>query len=131
MIPVTTDTPQVVIASSQPGKTYKIDFAAKRIVGHVDNFDAVDQFIRKCLETEKHAYLIYKDYGVGIEKYVGQDFNLVKYDLPREITESLMTDDRILSVAEFDISEGTNSDDMVISFKVTTIYGGKDYSVTM
>ena len=44
---------------SPPSLTYRLDFTNRRIIGKIDDKEAVIQFIKKVLETDKYAYEIY------------------------------------------------------------------------
>ena len=61
----------ITTTTELPSKTYKLNtnvnnqIEATRIIGFVDNLDAVRQAIYHILMTERYAYLIYDDnYGI-------------------------------------------------------------------
>ncbi|QTD40651.1 DUF2634 domain-containing protein [Sporosarcina sp. Te-1] len=106
----------------EPSKTYKLDLARKRIVGYVDDRDAVEQAIYKIMGTERYDHLIYSwNYGSEISKLFGRPIPYVFSELKRLITEALTQDDRILSVDAFSFSHIKNK--VIVSFAVQTIYG--------
>lgn len=103
--------------------TYKLDFKRKRIIGIIDELEAVKQSVYKILNTERQSKLIYnQDYGVELQRFIGQDEDLVKSDLQRTITEALLTDDRILEVKDFTLSP-LESNLITINFSVISVFG--------
>lgn len=112
---------------TQPSLTYKLDFERKRIGGMVDNEEAIMQLVMKILYTERYAYVIYSsDYGVELERLIGQEYDYIVSDLERTIKEALLVDDRILDIEEFEM-EQTGLDTMNASFKVISILGELDF----
>ncbi len=106
-----------------PTKTYRIDFATKRIIGVIEGSDAVVQFIRKVLNTDKYAYEIYDwYYGNEIYKLVGQPYEYVVTRIPNILREALLVDDRIIDVRDFTLRR-TQLDTFLVSFVVDTVYG--------
>lgn len=105
-----------------PGKTYKIDFDNKKIVGFIDNIEAIKQTIFSILNTERYEHLIFSyDYGVELQDLIGEDSIYVKADIHRRIEEALLQDDRILSVDNPMIT--TKGECLFYSCTVSTIYG--------
>lgn len=103
--------------------TYKLDFKRKRIINTIDGLEAVKQSIHKILSTERQSNMIYnQDYGVELERFIGQDEEFVKSDIQRTITEAILTDDRVLEVKDFIITP-LESNIMIINFSVISIYG--------
>lgn len=104
-------------------KTYRLDFKSKRIVGNVDNLEAVTQSIYKILNTERQSQVIYDmDYGIELERFIGQDEDFVKADIQRTVTEAILSDDRVTEVSNFIIGD-LNGDTLDISLDVETIFG--------
>lgn len=111
-------------------KTYYINFDKNRIQGEIDGLQAVRQSVICMLETERYAYLIHTwQYGASLEHYVGKSYDYVTADIGREITETLMTDDRILEVDGFEFEQ--IEDNLKISFNVNTVYGMIEESVVI
>ena len=103
--------------------TYKLDFKRKRIIGIIDELEAVKQSIYKILNTERQSKLIYnQDYGVELQRFIGQDEDFVKSDLQRTITEALLADDRILEVKDFTLNP-LESNLITINFSVISVFG--------
>lgn len=62
LIPIPIET--VTDSEEQPSLTYRLDLDAGRIVGKVDNLEAVNQAIRKAIITPRFKCLIYDNqYG--------------------------------------------------------------------
>lgn len=113
---------------SSPDLTYRLDFANKRIMGKVDGKDAVMQFIKKVLNTDKYAYSVYDwYYGNELLLLVGMPYDYIITECRRIVDEALTVDGRILEVTDFKF-ERTALDSMTMSFLVKTIYGNIDYS---
>lgn len=117
-------TNEVVLSKSQPSRTYKLDLERGRIIGFTDKQGAIKQAIQKILYTEKYAHLIYDWlYGIGLEKYIGKDFDYFATDIKRELSEALSYDDRIIEVKDVRVERGELLDSAVVSFQVDTIFG--------
>lgn len=107
-------------------KTYAIDWKNKRIVGHVDNKEALMQFIHKAIITERNEYkAIYStEYGSEIANTViGESVtdDYIYTVIPSLIKDCLQVDDRIVDVYDFSITLEENV--LNIKFLVDTIYG--------
>ena len=103
--------------------TYKLDFKRKRLIGIIDELEAVKQSVYKILNTERQSKLIYnQDYGVELQRFIGQDEDFVKSDLQRTITEALLADDRILEVKDFTLNP-LESNLITINFSVISVFG--------
>lgn len=131
MIPDTLNDEQIVEAEefeSHPDRTYRLDFANKRIVGKVEGKEAVLQFIKKVLDTDKYAYEIYDwYYGNEILSLVGMPYDYVVTECSRIIEEALTVDDRVLEVVDFQY-EKVSMDTLKMSCTVRTIFGDINYS---
>ncbi|MCD8364694.1 MAG: DUF2634 domain-containing protein [Clostridiales bacterium] len=116
---------EVVEAEELPSRTYRLDLDEGRIVGFVDELEAVKQAIRKAIITPRFKCLIYSDqYGSEVEDAI------VANDATREYTEAAMEgfikdalspDTRILDTSDFAFE--FKDDAVYISFTVDTIYG--------
>lgn len=112
---------------SWPVLTYKLDFSNGRIIGKIDGRDAVIQFIRKVLNTNKYAYEIYDwYYGNELFTLLGMPYNYIIVEAPRIIEEALLVDDRIISIDSWNFTQ-LSHDSAEISFQVHTIYGSIAY----
>lgn len=117
----------------ETSKTYLINFNKDRIQNKIDGLEAVKQSIFMMLNTQKQAFSIYPlNYGVDLNRYVGKDKNYIIGDLPREIKESLMRDERILNVENFQFSNPVKfKDNLIVTFDVITIFGELSESVVI
>lgn len=110
-----------------PTKTYKIDYVNKRIIGTVDDKDAVMQFIRKVLNTDKYAFEIYDwYYGNELSKLVGHSYDYVVTRIPNIFRSALLADDRIVDVRDFTFNR-TKIDTIEVTCVIDTIYGQITY----
>ena len=107
----------------QPALTYRMGESA--IVGKItDRIESVKQSILHVLSTERYSNPIYDDdYGVELEKYIGQDKGTVIADIENTLNEALTQDDRITKIKVNSITDGVESNSLVVEFTVYTIYG--------
>lgn len=113
---------------SPPSLTYRLDFTNRRIIGKVDDKEAVMQFIKKVLDTSKYAYEIYDwYYGNELLALVGMSYDYIVVEAPRIIEEALLVDDRITYIDQWSFKK-VAVDAMEISFLVHTIYGNIKYT---
>ena len=107
----------------QPDLTYRMGESA--IVGKItDRIESVKQSILHILSTERYSNPIYDDdYGVELEKYIGQDKGMVIADIENTLNEALTQDDRITKIKVNSITDGIESNSLVVEFTVYTIYG--------
>ena len=105
-----------------PSYTYYIDFDRNRIIGTVDDIEAVKQAIYLILQTERYESLIYNFYyGTEFDSLIGKSRELITSELERRIREALLEDDRIIRVTDFTIE--FTSDKAIVEFTVNTIFG--------
>src|SRR5574344_2192303 len=110
---------------SPPSLTYRLDFTNRRIIGKVDDKEAVMQFIKKVLDTSKYAYTSYDwYYGNQLNLLVGQSYDYVVARVPKIIEEALCCDDRVTGVRDFKFTR-TGLDSCTVSFYADTIYGSQ------
>lgn len=106
-----------------PTKTYKLDLVNKRIIGTIQDKEAVMQFVHKVLNTDKYAFEIYDwYYGNELLKLSGKEYDYVVTRIPNIFKEALLVDDRILDVRDF-IFNRSGIDSVVVSCFVDTVYG--------
>ncbi len=108
-----------------PSKTYKLDMDSKRIVGIVDNMEAVQQAIRKALITPRMKCLAYDD-QYGNESQALSSMNdvtreYIESELPALIKDALLSDSRVKDVE--DIKLEFEDDNLYVSMTVKTAYG--------
>ncbi|NBD24316.1 DUF2634 domain-containing protein [Paenibacillus glycinis] len=102
---------------AQPSRTYKLDLAAGRIAGVIDELDAVRQAVYKILDTERFAHFIYSA-NYGSESNRSGDASI---ELKRWLTEALLQDDRINEVSDF--AFGIVGDAATVALTVHSIFG--------
>lgn len=123
LIPIPIET--VTDSEEQPSLTYRLDLDAGRIVGKVDNLEAVNQAIQKAIITPRFKCLIYDhQYGSEIED------SIIRGDASRDyietaiegfVKDALVPDSRVLNVYDFSVTY--QNDAAFISFKADTIFG--------
>lgn len=110
-----------------PTRTYRIDKVNNRIIGMIEERDAVFQFIEKVLRTDKYAWEIYDwYYGNELLKLVGHSFDYICTRIPNIFKEALLVDDRIVDVRDFKFTQ-TTLDSMTVTCVVDTVYGSIEY----
>ena len=106
-----------------PSKTYRLDTVQKRIVGWVDDLDAMLQAVQKIFATERFAWEIYsQNYGIELESLVGKDFEFVEAILESRIQEALSGDDRFLQLENFQV-ERVDATTLASSCTIVTTIG--------
>lgn len=128
MIPVYEEVPldnemQAVEAEEEPSLTFRLDENSKRIIGKIDELDAIRQAIYCILRTERYQYEMYsEDYGCELQDLIGQPVPLVFVNLQDNIRDALMADERILAVDQFQFEE-VGRGAVAVSFVVETELG--------
>lgn len=111
-----------ITISRQPNFTYKMLIEEERIIGDVDDIQAIEQACYKALNTERYKHIIYSwGYGIELADLFGKPIPYVFSELPRRIKETLLYDDRVEDVRDFDLSNKKN--DVLAVFNVYTIAG--------
>lgn len=122
-IPIPIET--VTEAEEQPSLTYRLDLDNGRIVGKVDELEAVNQAIRKAIITPRFKCLIYDNqYGSEIEEaIITKDASPDYIEAVTEgfIKDALRPDTRILSVYDFEFI--FEEDKAHVFFRADTIFG--------
>lgn len=112
----------------QPSRTYHLDLDRKRVTSMIDGREAIIQAVRKILYTERYAYVIYSSqYGVELDRLIGQEYDFIISDIKRTLTEALLMDNRIISLENFEM-EKTGLDTMEVNFLVNSIEGEINFS---
>ena len=105
-----------------PNKSYRMKIADEKILGNIDELDAIAQACYKILNTERYQYVIYSwNYGIELQELFGKPIPYVYSELPRRITEALTQDDRINSIEDFELSY--NKGNVLAKFTVKTNLG--------
>lgn len=111
-----------VEVKNNPSNTYKMNINDEIIKGKTDYIEAVKQAVYKALNTERYDYPIYSwNYGVELKDLFGMSRDYAISELPRRITEALITDDRIIAVEDFQFSYKKGA--VAVTFKVITTMG--------
>ncbi len=106
----------------QADKTFKIDFEKKRLDGMVDGVEALCQTVYAILMTPRYTYPIFShNYGTDYSDLPSGDYIKRIAAIKRAVTDSLMTDDRILSVQDFEFTKNEHS--IFVKFLVKSIFG--------
>lgn len=105
LTPITSiDLGKNIIEKSKPGYTYRMDIKNKRLVGMVDEMDAIKQSVYKILSTERYKYLIYDwRYGRELEGLIGKSPYEIQNEIHSRVKEALLMDDRILDVTQIKV----------------------------
>ena len=121
----TSDINVAATAEQMPNKSYRMKIADEKIIGNIDELEAIAQACYKILNTERYQYVIYSwNYGIELQDLFVKPIPYVYSELPRRIREALMQDDRVQSVDDFDLSY--NKGDVLARFTVTTNIGTID-----
>ena len=108
-----------------PTRTYRIDFANKRLVGIVDGVDAMAQAVEKICRTERYSERIYSgDYGIELSRLVGASMPFVEANL------RLTFEDAFSGLEDVQI-EQSNIDEITASCQVITNLGEVSASLTI
>lgn len=106
-------------------KTFGIDIHNNIVGGMIDGVDAIRQSIYLMLSIEADQYIIYPyTYGITTLDLIGKPIYYVIAVIPDRIKETLLSDDRITDVSDF---EFTSEDSKLhVKFIAHTIYGDVD-----
>lgn len=113
----------------EPSKTWAINFETGTIGKFIDEDEALRQYIRKAILTERARFAIYSDdYGCELNELIGDDVvteDLLDAEIPRIVYEALAYDERIDDVQTTFTREG---DKLFLS--VTVIPADNDVEIT-
>mgnify|MGYP001425792012 CR=1 FL=1 len=115
---------EVTTTTSEPSRTYKLDFENGVIGDFIDDDEALRQAIVKAIRTARFRYLIYDDqYGSELEDLIGADVTdaFLNEEIPRVIREALIYDDRIADVRDFVVRR--EGDGVFVEFTVVKTDG--------
>lgn len=123
MTPIVNDGLQIDFEiEDQPTKTYKVITDKNRIVGFIDEIEALKQAIFLILSVERYDYIIYSwNYGIELKDLFGKPISYVLPEIKRRISEALVQDDRIDSVDSFEFEVIKKK--VHATFMVHSIYG--------
>lgn len=106
----------------QKTKTFRLNMSNNTIGGNVDGLAALRQHIYLTLSIEADQYIIYP-YTLGIKTLdlIGKPSYYVMAVLPGRIKDSLLSDNRIIDVSDFEFEVTSNK--INIKFVIHSIYG--------
>lgn len=113
-----------------PNKTYKVDWDNHRIIGYIDDLDAIEQAIDLHLSTERYEWVIYSwQYGSEIYNLIGKPYDYAKAEMKRMIKDALSIDSRITDVSDFSFE--FDKGNLHCRFKVMTTEGELEKEVVL
>ena len=105
-----------------PSLTWKINEERAEARGSVDEKEAMEQAVRKILQTERSRYAIYDwNYGIELEDLYGKRESFVIPELKKRIEDALLADDRVTAVTDFSFVQEKGS--VTAEFMVHTMFG--------
>lgn len=105
-----------------PSLTWGIDHETRRIVGMVDQLDAVRQAVSAYLNIRRFRWQIFRPYsGSELDGLIGFPSGYVGAELQRRIRDALTVDDRISGISDFSCT--SDDDTLRASFTVQCVYG--------
>ncbi|WP_409968733.1 DUF2634 domain-containing protein [Bengtsoniella intestinalis] len=125
---VTTTASQIITQDQLPSKTYAIDWDNNQISGFIDGQEAVIQAMKKILQTDRFAHLIYSwQYGM---EWNNEDLMASRVTaLQTALNQALCQDARILSITNVSVEKSSRKA-IHLTFTVTTIYATTTQEVT-
>ena len=103
-------------------ETFGLNMTNNVVVGKIDGLAAVKQSIYFLLSVEADQYIIYPyTYGITTIDLIGMPNYYVMAVIPNRIKETLLSDDRITDVTDFEFA--TDKNKLHVKFIVHTIYG--------
>lgn len=102
-------------------RTYKLSDG--RILGMIDDYDAMVQAIDKIMRTERFVFPIYlEQYGNDFIELLGKGFDYATVEVERMLTEACEADDRVDDVV-VDSIERVDATTLAVVATVNTIHG--------
>lgn len=103
-------------------KTFGLNLTRNVVSGKIDGLAALQQRIYLMLSVEADQYIIYPwTYGLITIDLIGKPAYYVVAVIPDRIKETLLSDDEILDVSDFEFN--VNGNKLAVKFVVKTIYG--------
>ncbi len=105
---------------TEPSLTYRLDLENKRIVGRIDEVEAIQQAVLLILQTERYKFEMYSwDYGFEMDDLRGASIPYVMSEVKQRLIDAITADDRISSLEDFKIKK-VGKKTLHISFTVVT-----------
>lgn len=112
---------------SEPWKTFRIDLNTGHINGMIDEEEALKQAVMLMLNTHRYENVIYPwDYGLDLNDVIGKDMAYAMSMVKKRIKETLLQDDRIEDITDFEISQ-KSKEELLISFSLIEKKGNEIY----
>ena len=126
MLPITENIDNLILnvenEEQENTQTFDLNLTKNIIGGKIDGLEALRQSIYLRLSTEADQYIIYSyTYGINTLDLIGQPVYYVAAVLPDRIRETLLSDNRITDVSDFEFEVERNK--LTTKFIVHTIYG--------
>lgn len=119
-----------VVYASYPNNEWIVSFDDGGNSGEGSNLKTIEQAIHFALETGRFKYPIMgSNYGITLDDLIGTDYNYIRSEIARRITDALSTDDRIIDVNEFKFD--AVGDSVNVSCVVNTVLGSVTVSTTL
>ena len=91
---------------TEPSLTYRLDLENKRIVGRIDEVEAIQQAVLLILQTERYKFEMYSwDYGFEMDDLRGASIPYVMSEVKQRLIDAITADDRISSLEDFKIKK--------------------------
>lgn len=109
----------------QPSLTFAMDLEGDTCSGTKDGLDALVQSLYCMLRTEQAAYIMYPgNYGLMTRDLYGKPAGYIEAMLEARIAETLMQDDRVTSVHDFEFTLAPDS--ITVAYTVDSTLGQAD-----
>lgn len=116
---LTLDFEEDVVENTQ---TFGLNIKKNIVSGKIDELEALKQAIFLMLTTEADQYIIFPyTYGITTIDLIGKPYYYVMAVFPERVKETLLSDDRITDVSDFEFKMEENK--LNVKFIVHTIYG--------
>jgi hypothetical protein len=94
-----------------------------RIIGYVDNLQALTQSVSAILNVEKYRWRIYNEtMGASLLQLIGESYQTINNRIGSILNEALLVDDRITSLEALTV-EQTGSESVHVSFTINSVFG--------
>lgn len=126
MLPYGENTDDLVLGFEEDAvertQTFGLNTMQNIVSGKIDELEALRQSIYLMLSIEADQYLIYPyTYGITTLDLIGKPMHYVMAVLPTRIKETLLSDNRITDVSDFEFQMNKNK--LMVQFRIQTIYG--------
>lgn len=115
-----------ILTGRMPDKTFRIDFEKKKLEGTIDGLEALGQAVTAALMTKRYECPIFShNYGTDYTNVMTGDYLKNAANLKTAVIDSLMTDERIETVEDFEFTRNGRS--IRVKFTVKSIFGRSEY----